>query len=148
MKRLTSVLVLATVIVCLFGLCAGRAGAETTWYVDDDAPADFATIQAAIDAASHGDTIIVRDGTYTGAGNRDIDFGGKAVYLMSENGPENCVVDAQGSESDRHRVFVFTNGEGMASPSPVDMLMVFPSGAEAEAQSTALGHHPPSSATE
>ena len=35
--------------------------AETTWYVDDDAPADFATIQAAIDASSDGDTIIVRD---------------------------------------------------------------------------------------
>ena len=57
-------------------LCAGvrPACAETTWYVDDDAPADFSTIQAALDAAYHGDTIIVRDGYYTGAGNRDIDY--------------------------------------------------------------------------
>ncbi len=57
---------------------AGDATAETTWYVDDDAPADFSTIQAALNAASNGDTIIVRDGTYTGDGNRDIDFKGCA----------------------------------------------------------------------
>jgi len=35
-----------------------------TWTVDDDGPADFHTIQEAINAASFGDTIIVRNGTY------------------------------------------------------------------------------------
>jgi len=94
MKRLP-VLVLATVIVCLFGFCADHAGAGTTWYVDDDAPADFATIQAAIDAAFHGDTIVVRDGLYAGDGNRNIDLKGKAVHVMSENAPENCIIDCQ-----------------------------------------------------
>jgi len=34
------------------------------WTVDDDGPADFHTIQEAINAASFGDTIIVRNGTY------------------------------------------------------------------------------------
>ena len=36
----------------------------TTWTVDDDGPADFHTIQAAINAASSGDTIIVSEGMY------------------------------------------------------------------------------------
>ena len=35
-----------------------------TWIVDDDLPADFRTIQEAINAASSGDTILVRSGTY------------------------------------------------------------------------------------
>jgi len=114
-----------------FAPFAVRAEAGATWYVDDDAPNDpgpgtttvsdrdedgtpdhpFDAIQKAIEAASDGDTIIVRDGTYTGGGNRDIHFGGKAVHLMSENGPENCIVDAEGS----HRVFQFASGEGADS---------------------------------
>ncbi|MFQ5621593.1 MAG: nitrous oxide reductase family maturation protein NosD [Candidatus Nanoarchaeia archaeon] len=36
----------------------------TTWIVDDDGPADFSTIQEAINAASSGDTIYVHNGTY------------------------------------------------------------------------------------
>jgi len=35
-----------------------------TWTVDDDGPADFHTIQEAINAASDGDTIFVYNGTY------------------------------------------------------------------------------------
>ena len=92
-------------------MARGNALAETTWYVDDNAPADFATIQEALDAASDTDTIIVRDGTYIGTGNRDIDFGGKAVHLRSENGPDNCVIDCQGTDAEPHRGFYFHTGE-------------------------------------
>ncbi|NQT21319.1 MAG: hypothetical protein HQ592_16555 [Planctomycetes bacterium] len=90
---------------------AGEALAESVWYVDDDDAADFKTIQAALDAASAGDTIIVRDGVYTGDGNRDIDFAGKAVHLRSENGPESCIIDVQGTEAEPHRGFHFRSGE-------------------------------------
>ncbi len=36
------------------------------------------------------------DGIYTGPGNRDIDFKGKAITVRSENGPLNCIIDSQG----------------------------------------------------
>ncbi|HUU95212.1 MAG TPA: ThuA domain-containing protein, partial [Phycisphaerae bacterium] len=71
----------------------------------------YSTIQAAIDAASSGDLIIVRDGTYTGPGNRDITFGGKTLYVASENGPRACIIDAGGTPSDPHRCFIFKTSE-------------------------------------
>ncbi len=78
-------------------------------------PSDSTTIQGGINGAVDGDTVLVADGTYTGDGNRDIDFLGKAIVLMSENGPVNCVIDCQGSASDPHRAFYFHSGEGLDS---------------------------------
>jgi parallel beta-helix repeat protein len=71
-------------------------------------PGDYPTIQAAIDAASGGDTVSVADGTYTGPGNKDLDFLLKAITVQSENGPNNCIIDIEGSG----RGFNFWRGEG------------------------------------
>jgi hypothetical protein len=77
-------------------------------------PSQYPTIQSAIIAAWDGDTILVADGTYTGFGNRDIEFYGKAITLKSENGPANCIIDCQGSNQDPHRAFVCLNpAEGL-----------------------------------
>ncbi len=78
-------------------------------------PADFATIQAAIDAANTGDVILLADGVYSGAGNRDIDFGGKAVVVRSENGAADCIIDCGGGPADPHRAFWFHSGETAAA---------------------------------
>lgn len=68
-------------------------------------PDEYATIQAAINACVDGDVVIIAPGTYTGPGNRDIDFGGKAITVRSENGPANCIIDCQSSG----RGFYFRN---------------------------------------
>jgi len=79
--------------------------------VEIQVPGDYATIQAAVDAAEDGDLILVADGTYTGDGNRDIDFDGKKITVRSQNGAVNCTIDSEGSEGDVHRAFVLTGGE-------------------------------------
>ena len=70
-------------------------------------PGNYATIQDGIDAATSSDTVLVADGIYTGVGNKNIDFLGKSVEVISENGPENCVIDCEGSG----RGFIFQNDE-------------------------------------
>jgi len=99
----------ATVIGIVALLSAGysAASAATTILV----PAEQATIQAGIDAAINYDTVLVSDGIYTGDGNRDIDFGGKAVVLISENGPEVTIIDSEGDSLNPHRGFNFHNSE-------------------------------------
>ena len=75
-------------------------------------PAEYRTIQSAIDDANDGDIVIVAGGIYRGTGNRDINFKGKAITVRSENGAANCIIDCQGSESEPHRGFYFHSGEG------------------------------------
>jgi subtilisin family serine protease len=70
-------------------------------------PGVYPTIQAAIDDAWTGDTIWVADGTYSGEGNVEIDFGGREITVRSENGPGACIIDGRGGE----RAFYFHNGE-------------------------------------
>ncbi len=76
-------------------------------------PADYPTIQQAIDAAVAGDTVQVSDGTYTGSGNVDLDFNGKAITVTSENGPAACTIDCQ--SVDRVSGFYFHSSEGSDS---------------------------------
>jgi beta propeller repeat protein len=71
----------------------------------------YPTIQAAIDAATAGDIVVVADGTHTGEGNRDLDFKGKAITVRSQNGPTDCIIDCQGTQPEPHRAFRFHSGE-------------------------------------
>ena len=76
-------------------------------------PGNFATIQAAINFAGQGDVIEVASGTYSGTGNWDIEFRGKAITLRSANGPESTIIDCGAPTSgSSHRGFYFHGGEG------------------------------------
>ncbi len=93
-----------TIVLTAGCVCSTRAD---TLHVPDDYP----TIQAAINAAFDGDTVLVADGVYTGQGNKNLDLGGKAIAVRSENGPENCIIDCEGDG----RGFAFASNEGADS---------------------------------
>jgi len=69
----------------------------------------YRTIQEGLDAASDGMTVVVKAGTYTGEGNRGLDFGGKRVVLTSEGLPAHTIIDCEGAG----RAFSFDDGESL-----------------------------------
>ena len=83
--------------ILVFCVFIGTASGATI-YVPDD----YAKIEWAIDNATGGDTIIVRDGTYIE--NVDVN---KRLTIRSENGPANCIVDAAAANPYYH-VFKIT----------------------------------------
>ncbi len=60
--------------------------------------------------------IELTDGVFTGAGNRDIDYAGKAVTIRSQSGdPAACIIDCETSLNAPHRGFLFQSSETAAS---------------------------------
>ena len=57
-------------------------------------PIDYPNIQAAIDDCNDGDVVIVEPNTYTGNGNRDIDFLGKAITVRNVDPNDPNIVAA------------------------------------------------------
>jgi len=96
---------LAALLVC--------AGASQTAQirVDLHGSGDYLTIQEGVAAASSGDTVWVAPGTYGGPYNRDVVFGGRAILLSSESGPETTVIDCEG----QGRGVIFRNAETTSS---------------------------------
>jgi outer membrane protein assembly factor BamB len=99
-------------IVILASLMLAVVSQADIIIVDDDGPADFNNIQAAIDDSNDGDIIFVFPGTYTGPGNRDIDFAGRGITVQSV-APQDAhivaatVIDCEG----QGRGFNFNSGE-------------------------------------
>ncbi|MBN2565255.1 MAG: right-handed parallel beta-helix repeat-containing protein [Candidatus Eisenbacteria bacterium] len=103
-------------VAAVFLLFPAVSSPATTYLVKPDGTGDRPNIQAAVDAASNGSVIELADGTYTGYGNRDISFQGKAITIRSVSGdPEACNLRVDGEESDPHRGFLFVSGEGADS---------------------------------
>jgi predicted outer membrane repeat protein len=121
----------ACLLVCLFVsatlMLTPPLNAQTIWWVDDDAPGDpgpgdpdvsdpledgstnhpFDAIQEAIDMAADMEYVVVESGTYTGFGNKNIDFGGKIITVAGLNGPEETIIDMENDG----RAFHFQSGE-------------------------------------
>ncbi|MSM40744.1 MAG: hypothetical protein GJT30_14100 [Geobacter sp.] len=70
-------------------------------------PADQSTIQAAIDGANDGDTVLVAPGTYV----ENIDFKGKAITVSSSGGAEVTIIDGNLAGP----VITFSTGESLTS---------------------------------
>ncbi len=80
-------------------------------------PDDFAQIQAALLNAQNGDRIVLSPGTYTGPGNRDLGFAGKAITLTSiaPNTPAvvaATIIDCAGADGNEHIAVFFDSNEG------------------------------------
>ncbi|MCK4415402.1 MAG: right-handed parallel beta-helix repeat-containing protein [Candidatus Eisenbacteria sp.] len=92
------------------------AAQAETLLVHPDGSGTYPTIQAAVDAAGSGDVIELTSGTFTGPGNRDIDYLGKAITIRSQSGnPDACIIACGGSDAEHHRGFRFHSGEGPGS---------------------------------
>lgn len=71
----------------------------------------YKTIQAAVNNASSGDTIALAYAIYQGNGNRDIDFAGKSLSIISRGGPGKAIIDCQGTQQEVHRAFYLHSKE-------------------------------------
>ena len=79
-------------------------------------PADYSTIQEAINNAFYGDEIIVAEGTY----NETINFSGKAITLRSSDPTNpavvaNTIIDGTGLSNDNDSVVSFESGENSST---------------------------------
>ena len=96
-KHLVLGICVAFVLLGVFAGVGAALASATTWHVDDDfvqrPDANFTSIQDAVDAASHGDTIIVYSGTYT----ENVDMNKDHLTIKSEGGAETTIVQAADS---------------------------------------------------
>lgn len=107
-------------------VCAATSpvAAQTTYYVDGTCGEDSwtglqsqceppngpkKTIQAALNLAGHGDTVILADGSYAWEGNTNLEFEGNSITLRSAGGREVCEIVGFGG--DRGGIN-FDSGEG------------------------------------
>ena len=74
-------------------------------------PGAASTIQAALDLGSDCDTVLVAPGEYTGPGNYELDFAGKAITLRSAAGPLETVINVGGTLESPRRAFDLSSGE-------------------------------------
>jgi len=93
------------------------ATAATTWYVDDSGGADFSSIQAAVDAASTGDTIIVSEGTYleqiTIPISLTLSGQNKDTVIIDCSGSDNCIYITNSNVQINGFTITNANGNGI-----------------------------------
>ena len=98
------------VLFALAWLAVPCAGA--TYYIDADGTGDYPTIYDAVNAARDGDEVVLADGTYElHTAYMRID---REITVRSENGPENCIIDCNGSPQEDRTAFRITSDATIA----------------------------------
>ena len=78
---------------------------EGEWLIVPDYAAN---ISSAINAADDGDVVVLRDQTFSGVGNVNLDPGGKLLWIRSFSlDPSKCIIDG----GDATRIITIQNGE-------------------------------------
>lgn len=105
-------------VLVITSVCLVSADARgRTWYINADASGDAPTIQAGIDSAAAGDTVLVGGGTYTDT-TRVLIAGeakvvcvhvDKDIVLRSEKGPKDTVIDYSTGDTG---VYISSDGAG------------------------------------
>lgn len=91
------------VVFLVLAIGAANAGASTLLVLPDGS-GPYPDIQTAIAAAADGDTVLLGDGVFMGAGNRNLRLEQRSLTLRSANGDAaNCIVDCDylGGREDR-----------------------------------------------
>jgi parallel beta-helix repeat protein len=95
-------------------VCVSPSGNDSNGLGSPDAP--FKTIQKAIDTIASPGHVVPTPATYTGTGNVDLDFKGKAITVRTTE-PHSfytvttTTIDCQASSTNKHRAFYFHTGE-------------------------------------
>jgi predicted outer membrane repeat protein len=96
----------------VIGLLLPATAFATTYTVRPDGQGIIANIQAGIDRCQDGDELLLVPGTFSGAGNHDIDFHGKAITVRSRDGDPQLVTIDCWDPLGHGRGFHFHSGEG------------------------------------
>ncbi len=92
MRLLITLLVWIFVIMSVASMMPAHA---RTWLIAPDGSGECPSIQAGVDSAAVGDTLLLTAGTFTGPGNRLIGFNGKDFVLTSQAGPASTIIDGE-----------------------------------------------------
>jgi hypothetical protein len=88
----------------------GSPASARTWHIFADGSGEAGTVQAGIDSAAAGDTVLVHPGIYL----ERLTFRGRDIVVRSSDGPEQTILNVTGLGG---RVVTFRTGESRTSGS-------------------------------
>ena len=101
----------AVLLLTLLFVTRASPASGQTWHIAPGGTGDAPTIQAGVDSAAAGDTLLLADGEFSGEGNRNVDYKGKAIVITSASG-STVINPRYPDDTEPRRGFIFKSGEG------------------------------------